>query len=423
VSEQTDIRALVTDLAERARKAARKLAGVPTARKNAVLRRAAAEIRGPAREAILEANRLDVEEGRSGGLGAALLDRLSLTPERLEGVAAGVEHVAGLPDPVGTINELRRLENGLEVGRMRVPLGVIGMIYESRPNVTADAAALCLKSGNAVLLRGGKEAFRSNQAFAAVFATALGAEGLPQAAVTLLPTTDREATRVLIGLDGLVDLIIPRGGESLIRFVADNARVPVVQHYKGVCHVYVDVDADLTMALDVAVNSKTDRTGVCNAMETLLVDRACAERFIPPVVSAMRERGVELRGDAAVRNLTEACAEATEDDWDTEYLDSILSIAIVDGIEGALDHVARHGSHHTEAIVTKDYAKARRWLREVDASLVLVNASTRFNDGAQLGLGAEIGISTTKLHAYGPMGLAELCAQKWVAFGDGQVRG
>jgi glutamate-5-semialdehyde dehydrogenase len=317
---------------------------------------------------------------------------------------------------------MRRLPNGLMVGRMRIPLGVVAMIYESRPNVTADAAALCVKSGNAVILRGGKEAFRTNRAFASTFATALEAEGFPAAAVTLLPTTDREATSVLIGLDGIVDLVIPRGGESLIRFVAENARVPVIRHYKGVCHVYVDGDADPDMALSIAVNSKVQRPGVCNAMETLLVDRACAEAFLPRVIGTLREHGVALRGDVAVRSLAADVEPANEADWDTEYLDAILSIAVVDGIDGALAHVAAHGSGHTEAIVTRSYERAQRWLREVDASLVLVNASTRFNDGGELGLGAEIGISTSKLHAYGPMGLEELCAEKWVAYGEGQIR-
>ncbi len=412
----------MTDLARSAKAASRILAAATTAQKDAVLRRAAAELCGGARAAILEANRLDVEDGKAAGLGPAMIDRLTVTPERLEGVGRGIEHVAALPDPVGRIREMRRLPNGLEVGRMRIPLGVVGMIYESRPNVTADAASLCLKSGNATILRGGKEAFRSNQAFAHAFATALEAEGLPAAAVTLLPTTDREATTVLVGLEGLVDLVIPRGGESLIRFVAEHARVPVIQHYKGVCHVYVDADADPDMAVAIVLNAKVQRPGVCNALETLLVDRAIAADFLPKVVAALEEAGVRLRGDVAVRNVCSGVDAATEQDWDTEYLDTILSIGVVDGIDGAIGHVARHGSRHTEAIVTRSYDRAQRWLREVDASCVLVNASTRFNDGGELGLGAEIGISTTKLHAYGPMGLEELCAEKWVAYGQGQIR-
>ena len=422
VSDRSEIRERVTELARSAKRAARDIASQPRARKDAVLRRAATEMRGSARDAILEANRLDVADGRAAGLSAALLDRLTMTPERLAQVADAVSHVAELPDPIGSVREMRRLPSGLTVGRMRIPLGVIGMIYESRPNVTADAAALCLKSGNACILRGGKEAFRSNQAFAQVFATALESEGLPAAAVTLLPTTDREATLVLVSLEGLVDLIIPRGGEALIRFVAENARVPVIQHYKGVCHVYVDETADLDMALSIALNSKVQRPGVCNAMETLLVDRRCAEDFLPRMIAAMRESGVLLRGNVGVRAIASDVEEATDADWDTEYLDKVLSVAVVDGIDGALAHVARHGSGHTEAIVTRDYARAQRWLREVDASCVLVNASTRFNDGGELGLGAEIGISTTKLHAYGPMGLEELCAEKWIAYGEGQIR-
>ena len=422
VSDRSEIRERVTELARSAKRAARDIASQPRARKDAVLRRAAAEMRGSAREAILEANRLDVTDGRAGGLSAALLDRLTVTPERLLSVADAVLHVAELPDPIGSVREMRRLPNGLTVGRMRIPLGVIGMIYESRPNVTADAAALCLKSGNACILRGGKEAFRSNRAFAQVFATALESEGLPAAAVTLLPTTDREATLALVALEGLVDLIIPRGGEALIRFVAENARVPVIQHYKGVCHVYVDEGADLDMALAIALNSKVQRPGVCNAMETLLVDRACAEELLPRMIAAMRENGVLVRGNVGVRAIASDVEEAADADWDTEYLDKVLSVAVVDGIDGALAHVARHGSGHTEAIVTRDYGRAQRWLREVDASCVLVNASTRFNDGGELGLGAEIGISTTKLHAYGPMGLEQLCAEKWIAYGEGQIR-
>ncbi len=327
-----------------------------------------------------------------------------------------------LPDKVGQIVESHRLPNGLSVGRMRVPLGLVGIIYESRPNVTVDAAALCFKAGNACLLRGGKEAFGSNRALATIFEKALVAEGFDPATVTLLPTVEREATLVMIGLHGVLDLVIPRGGEGLIRFVAEHARVPVIQHYEGVCHVYVDGDADLEKAEAIAVNAKVQRPGVCNAMETLLVDEACAERALPRLARALTERGVELRGDARTRALVPEAKEATEADWDEEYLDLICAVKVVDGIEGALAHVARHGSLHTEAIVTESYTKAERWLREVDASLVLVNASTRFNDGGQLGLGAEVGISTTKLHAYGPMGLAELCTLKWIARGEGQIR-
>lgn len=416
-----DIEALVTSLAQQAKAAARVLNAAPTEQKNAVLVRAANVLRGAAGDDVLRANEKDVEAGKASGLSQAMLDRLHLDRKRLDGVADGVEQIARLADPVGELVDSRTLENGLRVSRMRVPIGLIGIIYESRPNVTADAAALCLKSGNSVLLRGGKEAFESNQAIARIFVDALEAEGLPSSAVTLLPTTDREATLVMIGLDGIVDMVIPRGGEGLIRFVADHAKVPVIQHYKGVCHVYVDGAADLDKAVEIAVNAKTQRPGVCNAMETLLIDSACAEQFLPKVGDALKNRGVELRADERAAKLLNGARAAQATDWDEEYLDLILNVGVVDGIDGALDHVAAHGSNHTEAIVTEDASAADRWLREVDASLVLVNASTRFNDGFQLGLGAEIGISTTKLHAYGPMGLAELCTLKWIARGEGQV--
>ncbi|MFW5875381.1 MAG: glutamate-5-semialdehyde dehydrogenase [Myxococcota bacterium] len=417
-----DVRGLVTDLARRAKDAARLVGRAGTSQKNAVLRRAAAELRGAARGRLLDANQKDLAAAEHSGLTKAMVDRLRLDEKRLDGVADGIDQIAALPDPVGEVERLRRLPSGLQVGQMRVPLGLVGIIYESRPNVTADAAALCIKSGNGVLLRGGKEAFHSNTAFADVFARALEEEGLPPAAVSLIPTTDREASLVMIGLEGVLDLVIPRGGEALIRFVAENARVPVVKHYKGVCHVYVDGDADLDEAVSVAVNAKAQRPGVCNAMETLLVDRACADAFLPRVGEALRDAGVELRGDESVRRLLPFAEAASDEDWDAEFLDLILAVKVVEGLDGALAHVERHGSNHTEAIVTESYGKARRWLREVDASCVLVNASTRFNDGYELGLGAEMGISTSKMHVYGPMGLAELCTLKWIAYGDGQVR-
>lgn len=412
----------VEALARAAKAASRALASLTTDRKNAVLARVAAALRAPESGAVLDANAADVEAARAAGLSSAMLDRLRLDRARLDGVASDVEAIVRLPDPVGEIVESRRLPNGLSVGRVRVPLGLVGIIYESRPNVTVDAAALCFKAGNACLLRGGSEAFRTNRALAAVFEQALRAEGIDAAAVTLLPTVEREATLAMIRLAGVLDLVIPRGGEGLIRFVAENARVPVIQHYKGVCHVYVDGEADPEKAVAIAVNAKTHRPGVCNAMETLLVDEACAGALLPRVAAALLERGVTLRGDPRTRELVPAAEVATEADWDEEYLDLICAVRVVDGIDGAIAHVARHGTLHTEAIVTESYGKAERWLREVDASLVLVNASTRFNDGAQLGLGAEVGISTTKLHAYGPMGLSELCALKWIARGEGQIR-
>jgi glutamate-5-semialdehyde dehydrogenase len=417
-----DLKELVTGLAQRAKKASRVLATASTERKNAVLRRAARALRGEAGDRVLAANVKDMAAAEEMGLSKAMLDRLELDRKRIDSVADGLEQVAELPDPVGTLVEERVLDNGLRIGKMRAPLGLIGIIYESRPNVTADAASLCLKSGNAVLLRGGKEAFHSNTAIAEIFTQALEDEGLPAAAVTLLPTTDREATLVMIGLDGILDMVIPRGGEGLIRFVAEHARVPVIQHYKGVCHVFVDRSADPEMALEIALNAKVQRPGVCNSMETLLVDADVAPTFLPKLGAAMRAEGVEIHADDRAAKHLDGVKKATEADWDTEYLDLILNVGVVDGIDSAIEHVAKHGSNHTEAIVTQDPANADRWTREVDASLVLVNASTRFNDGYALGLGAEIGISTTKLHAYGPMGLAELCTLKWVGRGEGQVR-
>ncbi len=413
---------LVTELAVRAKEASRALAIAKTEKKNAVLRRAAEALRGEPGDRVLEANAKDMVAAKEMGLSKAMLDRLHLDRNRLDGVAEGVDQVVALPDPVGTLVDERVLDNGLRIAKMRAPLGLIGIIYESRPNVTADAASLCLKSGNGVLLRGGKEAFESNRAIAEIFVEALRNEGLPPEAVTLLPTTDRQATLVMIGLDGILDMVIPRGGEGLIRFVAEHARVPVIQHYKGVCHVFVDSTANQEMALDIALNAKVQRPGVCNAMETLLVDESIAPTFLPKLGKAMKEKGVELHADERAAAHLNGVKRASAEDWDTEYLDLVLNIGVVDGIDGAIEHVARHGSNHTEAIITQDRNHADRWVREVDASLVLVNASTRFNDGFALGLGAEIGISTTKLHAYGPMGLAELCTQKWVAQGEGQIR-
>ena len=409
----------VEALARRAKEASRALAGASSERKDAVLRRVAEALRAPGSEDVLQANEADVAAGAD--LTPALRDRLRLDRARLDGVADALAEIAALPDPVGEIVQTHTLDNGLAVSRVRAPLGLVGIIYESRPNVTVDAAALCFKAGNACLLRGGKEAFRTNRALAAVFSAALEAEGFDPATVSLLPTLEREATLAMVRLDGVVDVIIPRGGEGLIRFVAENARVPVIRHYKGVCHVYVDADADLDKALAIALNAKVQRPGVCNAMETLLVDEAVADTFLPRVAAAMKDAGVELRADSRARARIDA-TPATDADWDEEYLDLICAVAVVDGFDAALEHVARHGSLHTEAIITEDADRAERWLREVDASLVLVNASTRFNDGGQLGLGAEVGISTTKLHAYGPMGLRELCTLKWVGRGTGQVR-
>lgn len=412
----------VRRLALAAKQASRPLGVARTEQKNDALRRIARGLRSALRT-VLEANAGDLGRAREAGLSPALLDRLRLDEARVEALARSVEEIAALPDPVGAIDGIVRRPSGLAVGRMRVPLGLVAIVYESRPNVTIEAAALCLKSGNACLLRGGSEALATNAALGAIAREAVAAAGLDAGAVALVPTADRAALAAMVKLSGVVDLLIPRGGEGLIRYVTETATVPVIQHYKGVCHVYVDGDADLAMAERIAVNAKVQRPGVCNAMETLLIDLACAETFLPRIAAAMRAEEVELRGDARARAIVPDLAVATDADWDAEYLDRILAIAIVDGLEGALAHVAAHGTQHTEAIVTRSYDKAQRWIREVDASCVIVNASTRWNDGGELGLGAEMGISTSKLHAYGPMGLEELCTRKWIAYGEGQTRG
>lgn len=409
-------------LAIGAKRASRALASLEGAKKDAVLRAAAARIRGVDKDAIARANEEDLRASEADGKNAAFLDRLRLDGPRIDAMARSIDDIAALADPVGAIKDLARRPNGMLVGRMRVPLGVVAIIYESRPNVTAEAAALCLKSGNACILRGGREAFRTSQAIAASWTAALDAEGIPPAAVTLVPTVDREATLELIAQSGLVDLVIPRGGEGLIRFVTEHARVPVIQHYKGVCHVYVDEHADVAMADAIAFNAKVQRPGVCNAMETLLVHRAVAQALFASLAPRYREAGVELRGCDETLRLVPWTSPATDDDWAAEYLEKILAVRVVGSYEEAVEHVARWGSGHTEAIVTRDHGRAMAWLRDVDASCVVVNASTRFNDGGELGLGAEIGISTTKLHAYGPMGLEELCTSKWIVLGEGQVR-
>jgi glutamate-5-semialdehyde dehydrogenase len=350
------------------------------------------------------------------------VDRLRLSDKVMDEMIEGLGQIAGLPDPVGEITRMWTRPNGLRVGRMRIPLGVIGIIYESRPNVTVDAAALCIKAGNSVILRGGSEAFHSNMALTRILQEALEGVGLPRAAAQLLPTTDRGAVLDLLKLDEYIDVMIPRGGEELIRFVAENARMPVLKHYKGVCHIFVDAQADLEMAERVCLNAKAQRPATCNAMETLLVHKDVAQSFLPRMADTFREAGVELRGCERTRAIIPDCKPATEEDWGTEYLELILSIRIVDSMEEAIRHLTRYGSQHTEAIVTENFERAHRFIREVQSSLVLVNASTRFNDGFQLGLGAEIGISTSKLHAFGPMGVDELTATKFIALGSGQVR-
>jgi len=413
-------------MAQAAREASRALARADTRAKDAALRAAAGAIRARA-ESILEANAEDVSAARRAGMKAAFLDRLALDCKRLEGIAGAVLEVAALPDPVGEVTSTWRRPNGLEVKKVRIPLGTILMIYEARPNVTTDAAALCLKSGNAVILRPGSDALRSSLALAGAFAEGLAAARLPAAAVQVVPTPDREATYELLGLDELVDLCIPRGGPSLIRSVVERSRVPVVKHYEGVCHLYLDESADEEQAVAIALNGKVQRPSVCNAIECLLVHRGAAERLLPPVGKALAQAGVELRCDPTALTLFSRAgvpaSPAGPGDYGKEFLDKILAVRVVADLDGALEHIARYGSMHTEAILTRDLASARRFEREVIASAVMVNASTRFNDGGELGLGAEIGISTTKLHAFGPMGLAELTTQRYVVLGDGQIRG
>jgi len=371
---------------------------------------------------LQEENNKDLEAARTKGLSKAMLDRLTLSDKVIEQTAAGLEEIAAFPDPVGEIVRMWTRPNGMMVGRMRIPLGVIGIIYESRPNVTADAAALCLKAGNAVILRGGSEAFTSSKAIVGLFKEVLKENQVNEQIVNLLPTTDREAILYMLKLEELIDLIIPRGGEELIRFVAENSRIPVIKHYKGVCHLYVDAAADVDMAVKLTFNSKVQRPGVCNALETLLVHKAAADRFLPQVAEKLAEAGVELRGCARSRALVPSMASATEDDWYAEYLDLILAVKVVDDIDEAIGHIAKYGSLHTETIVTKDYAASQKFLKEVNSSSVIVNASTRMSDGYVFGLGAEVGISTTKIHSYGPMGVEDLTTTKFIVLGDGQVR-
>lgn len=423
--------ALAAQLAIAARRASHALAKAPGAVKNDALRRLAHKLRAGA-EALVAVNAKDLAAAEESGLSAANLDRLRLTPARIEAMARGVDEVIALPDPVGAIERLEVRPNGLQVGRMRIPLGVICIIYESRPNVTVDAGALCIKSGNAPILKGGKEAFHSNLALVDLMREALTEAGLPADAVQAVATADRAVLTALIRRDQEIDLVIPRGGEGLIRYVTEHATVPVIQHYKGVCHVYVHADADIAMATDIAYNAKVQRPGVCNAVETLLVHASAAPALFAELAPRLSSAGVEVRGDARARALWPAgphsaghvapMKPAAEEDWHAEYLDLVLAVRIVDDFEMAVDHILRYGSNHTEAIVTQDYATSLRFVREVPSSCVLVNASTRFNDGFELGLGAEIGISTSKLHAYGPMGLEELTTKKFIVLGSGQVR-
>jgi glutamate-5-semialdehyde dehydrogenase len=415
------IKAQVIEIAERAKRAAFSLGRVSAEEKNRVLfRMADALVEGSG--FLIAENAKDLDQAVRTGLPAVMIERLTLKEATIQGMANGFREVAALPDPVGKITSMWRRPNGLLVGRMRIPLGVIGIIYESRPNVTADAAALCLKSGNAVILRGGSEALHSNLAIARILQDVLKASDIPDAAVQVIPMTDRAAVYEMLQLEEFIDLIIPRGGEELIRAVVSQSRIPVIKHYKGVCHIFVDAGADLEMAAAICLNAKVQRPGVCNAMETLLVHAEAAAAFLPAMAEQYRQAGVVLRGCPETRALLPDIEEATEDDWYREYLDLVLAIRVVPDLGAAIAHIEQYGSLHTESIVTQNYANAQRFLNEVNSSTVLVNASTRFSDGFELGLGAEIGISTTKLHAYGPMGLEELTTTKFIIYGNGQVR-
>jgi len=419
--EKSDIATTVVELCRGARAAGRQLATASTNAKNEALAASARGLRQRS-NAVIEANRRDVIAGRAAGLSDALIDRLTLDAQRVEGVADGLEQIAALDDPVGETIESWRRPNGLEINQVRIPLGVIGMIYESRPNVTADAAGLCLKSGNAVVLKGGKEAIHTNSAIAEILRAAIAGAGLPPASVQLIPTTDRAAVKVLLRQREFIDVIIPRGGPSLIEAITNESNIPVIQHYAGVCHVYVDADADLAMAQRIAVNSKVQRPGVCNALETLLVHQSIAERFLPAVAAELRDADVELRGCPRTRALVPVASAASEEDWSTEYLDLILSIRVVDDLETAVEHIATYGTGHSDVIVTDSYTNARSFVAAVDSAAVYVNASTRFTDGFMFGFGAEIGISTNKLHARGPMGLRNLTTYKYIIEGSGQIR-
>nr|MBS0020620.1 glutamate-5-semialdehyde dehydrogenase [Gammaproteobacteria bacterium] len=409
-------------IGQQARAAARVLAPASTAKKDAALLAIAEAIRVEAKQ-LRHANEQDLQAGRDTGLGAAALDRLELTPERIESMAQGLEIIASLPDPVGVIADLTYRPSGIQVGRMRVPLGVIGIIYESRPNVTADAAGLCLKSGNAAILRGGSEAIHSNRAIGRCLERGLEVAGLPASAIQVVQTTDRAAVGELLKLQGYVDVLVPRGGKGLVERVARESRIPVIKHLDGICHVYIDDQADREKAIAVAYNAKTQRYGTCNTMETLLVAQSIAAEVLPDLAARYREAGVELRGCPKTQALLEDITPATEADWGTEYLAPILSIRIVAGIDEAISHIEAFGSQHTDAIITENLGRARRFLTEVDSSSVMVNASTRFADGFEYGLGAEIGISTDKLHARGPVGLEGLTCQKFIVIGDGHIRG
>ena len=411
----------IVELAKKTKEASRFVARLSSGIKEELLLKIADRI-DKERGFLQEENRKDVEKAKEAGLPKAMIQRLELTDKVIDSMVKGTREIALQPDPVGEIEGMWKRPSGIVVGRMRIPIGVICMIYESRPNVTLDAAALCIKSGNAVILRGGSEAINSNRAIGKVISETLKEFDLPENVVTVVPITDREAIKVLLELEDYIDLVIPRGGEALIRFVVQNSRIPVLKHYKGVCHIFVDESADQDMALRICVNAKVQKPGVCNAVETILVHEGIAKDFVPKLVAELEKHRVEVRGCEKVRAIAPSVKNATEEDWYAEYLDLIVAMKVVKDIDEAIDHVEKYGSNHTESIITRDYSNAQRFLREVDSSTVMVNASTRFSDGGEFGLGAEIGISTTKLHAYGPMGAKDLTITKFVVFGEGQIR-
>ena len=421
ILEQQNLQQYMTTLGMQARAAAAILADAEPAKKNAALL-AIADALVSGSDRIKQQNALDLEQGKKDGLDAAMLDRLLLDDNRIQAMVEGLQQIATLSDPIGEITEMDYRPSGIQVGKMRVPLGVIGIIYESRPNVTIDAGALCLKSGNATILRGGKEALHSNQAITECIQQGLQAAGLPEHSVQVINTTDRAAVGMMLTMNEYIDVIIPRGGKGLIERVSKEATIPVIKHLDGICHVYIDDQADLAKAEKIAINSKTHRYGVCNAMETLLVAEGVAEQILPNLVSAYLEKGVELRGCEKTQQIAPGINAATADDWDTEYLAPILAIKVVQDMQQAIQHINQHGSHHTDSIVTENYTRARKFLRAVDSSSVMINASTRFADGFEYGLGAEIGISTDKIHARGPVGLQGLTSQKYIVFGDGHIR-
>lgn len=421
VFEGTQITKLITGIAQKARDASRILAKVSSGPKDKALISMSEAILSE-QGFIIEENKKDIEESKAKGFREAFIDRLTLTPSRIKSMAQGLKEIAALHDPVGEIVKMWRRPNGLLVGKMRIPIGVIGIIYESRPNVTADGAGLCIKSGNAVILRGGSESIRSNMAICTILRDSLKKNDLPEDCIQTIPVTDRVAIVEMLKLEDYIDLIIPRGGEELIRFISENSRIPVIKHYKGVCHIFIDESADPQMAERICINAKVQRPGVCNAMETLLIHENIAESFLPLIIKRFEEAGVEVRGCRRTREIVPHVKEATEDDWYTEYLDLIISVKVVKNLDEAISHIEEYGSMHTEAIVTQDYRNSQIFLNSVNSSTILVNASTRFSDGFELGLGAEIGISTSKLHAFGPMGVEELTTTKFIVYGNGQIR-